>query len=67
MTDGGDDLSRSIREHASRIPDFAMARKESTREQIEHATQKEKQKRYDTVQLEIGQLRAEKRQLLIQQ
>lgn len=43
-----------------------MARKESTREQIEHATQKEKRKRYDTIQLEIGRLRAEKRQLLIQ-
>ncbi len=63
MTDGGDDRSRSIREHASRIHDFAMARKESTCKQIEHATQK---KRYDTIQLEIGWLCMEKWQLLFQ-
>jgi hypothetical protein len=43
-----------------------MAKKESARKQIEHATQKEKRKRFDTIQLEIGRLRAEKRQLLIQ-
>lgn len=64
--DHGDDLSMSIREHASRLHDFAMAKKESARKQIEHATQKEKRKRFDTIQLEIGRLRAEKRQLLIQ-
>ncbi len=62
----GDVLSESIREHATRIHDFALAKKEATRKTIEHARQKEKRKRYDTIQLEIGRLRAEKRQLLIQ-
>ena len=33
---------------------------------IKHATQKEKRKCYDTIQLEVGRLRAEKCQLLIQ-
>ena len=64
--DSGDELSKSIREHATSLHDFAMAKKESTLKQIEHATQKEKRKHYDTIQLEIGRLRAEKRQLLIQ-
>ena len=46
--EGGDDLSKSIQEHATRLHDFAMAKKESTRKEIPYATQKEKQKRYDT-------------------
>jgi hypothetical protein len=64
--DHGDDLSMSIREHASRIRDFAMAKKEASRQQIEHTTKKEKRKRNDAIQLELGRLRAEKRQLRIQ-
>ena len=64
--DGGDDLSRSIREHVSRLHAFAMAKKEASLKQIEHATLKEKCKCFDTIQLEIGQLHAEKQQLLIQ-
>ncbi len=64
--DNGDSLCRSIREHASRLQAFAKAKTESTRHQLEHDKQKQKRKRYDKIQLEIGRLRAEKRQLTIQ-
>ena len=54
--DSGDELLKSIQEHATSLHEFAMAKKESTLKQIEHPTQKEKRKRYDTIQLEIGRL-----------
>jgi hypothetical protein len=36
--DQGDILSRSIHEHASKLHDFVMAKKESSCLQIEHVT-----------------------------
>jgi hypothetical protein len=56
----------SICEHASRIHDFAMAKRQASLQQIEHTAKKEKRKRNDAIQLELGQLRTEKRQLRIQ-
>lgn len=64
--DHEDVLSRSIREHASRLHDFVMAKRESSRLQIEHTAKNEKRKCNDAIQLQLGRLQAEKRQLRIQ-
>ena len=61
-----DSLSRSIREHASSLNEFAKAKAESSRKKLEHEKQKEKRKRHDKLQLEIGRLQSEKRQFTIQ-
>ena len=53
--DRDDPLSKSIGEHALSLHDFSKAKKET-----------EKRKRYDAIQIEIGRLRKEKRQLVIQ-
>jgi hypothetical protein len=55
----GNDLSMSIREHASRIHDFAMAKRQASLQQIKHTTKKEKRKHKNAIQLELGWLQRE--------